>query len=68
LKHPPQRVSLPDYPSPTTRALANKYYPRAIDIADTARRMLGIKSAKPAQNAEEIVPLDIPDNSFKGPF
>lgn len=68
LKNSPQRVSLPDYPAPTTRALANKYYPRAIEIAGAARRMLGIKSAKPAQNPEEIVPLDIPDNSFKGPF
>ena len=68
LKSPPRRVGLPDCPAPTTRALANHYYPRAVHIADTAKRMLGFNVDGPASDVTTSVPLDVPDMSFTGPF
>jgi acetoin:2,6-dichlorophenolindophenol oxidoreductase subunit beta len=68
LKSPPVRIGLPDCPTPTTPALADNYYPRAIEIAAAARKMFKkdvgdlFKEYKPNQ------PLDIPDSSFTGPF
>ena len=67
LKAPPVRITLPDVPAPTTRALANYFYPRVSDITAAARRLLG----RPPKAAPEITPdafLDVPDASFMGPF
>jgi len=68
LKSPPRRVALPDCPTPTTRALANHYYPRAVHIVATARRMLGLSDDEPIADVTTSVPLDVPDSSFTGPF
>ena len=68
LRSPPRRVALPDCPSPTTPALANHYYPRAVHIVATAKRMLGLSADIPAQHLITSVPLDVPDMSFTGPF
>lgn len=68
LKCPPLRVALPDAPTPTTPALAGHYYPRAYHIAAAARSMFGLDgdSAEWAQVAG--APLDVPDQTFTGPF
>jgi len=69
LKANPQRVTFPDVPTPTSRALANYYYPRTIDIISAARKMFDL-----AEITEETVgisndiPLDVPDKAFTGPF
>ncbi|MBU0599675.1 alpha-ketoacid dehydrogenase subunit beta, partial [bacterium] len=68
LKGSPQRVTLPDCPTPTTPALANKYYPRVNHIVATARKMLGLRVDNSLEHMEETVPLDVPDRSFTGPF
>lgn len=68
LKSPPSRVALPDCPTPTTPALANHYYPRAVHIVATVRRMLGLSTDIPARHPTTSVPLDVPDMSFTGPF
>jgi hypothetical protein len=68
LKSPPQRIGLPDCPTPTTPALANHYYPRAIDIVIAVRKMLGLDVNKTILNVSPYVPLDVPDLSFTGPF
>ena len=69
LKAPPQRIGLPDCPTPTTPALAKRYYPRAIDIVKAARKTLGLTEADDsALHTASSVPLDIPDMSFSGPF
>jgi acetoin:2,6-dichlorophenolindophenol oxidoreductase subunit beta len=63
----PVRITSPDFPTPTTRALANYYYPLSHDIAAAARSLAG----RPARPAPEIKPedlLDVPDPSFSGPF
>ncbi|MCK4722579.1 MAG: alpha-ketoacid dehydrogenase subunit beta, partial [Dehalococcoidia bacterium] len=67
LKAPPGRVALPDCPSPTTQALANHYYPRAVNIAVTAKRMLGHSADEPVLDASSTL-LDVPDKNFTGPF
>ena len=67
LKAPPVRITLPDVPTPTTRALANYYYPLVSDITAASRRLLGL----PPRSAPEVMPdafLDVPDASFAGPF
>ncbi|MBI5576929.1 MAG: alpha-ketoacid dehydrogenase subunit beta [Deltaproteobacteria bacterium] len=68
LKCPPGRIALPDYPTPTSPALAEKYYPRAEHIAAKIGTMLG----RPV-DTEPIVksrrnPHDVPGDWFKGPF
>jgi len=61
----PQRVCLPDNPTPTSAALAAHYYPRAVDLATTAASMVGVPFSVPSG---EDIPLDVPDMSFTGPF
>jgi acetoin:2,6-dichlorophenolindophenol oxidoreductase subunit beta len=68
LRRPPQRIALPDCPTPTTRALANHYYPRAVHIAAAAQKMLGLPVDPAGLQATSHIPLDIPDPSFTGPF
>jgi acetoin:2,6-dichlorophenolindophenol oxidoreductase subunit beta len=69
LKDPPCRITFPDFPTPTSWALANHYYPRAINIINQAQKLLGLQ-----QKSEEALgivhtgPLDVPDKSFTGPF
>jgi hypothetical protein len=67
LKRPPVRITLPDVPTPTTRALANYYYPLVDDIIAAARRLLD----RPDRAVPPIKPeafLDVPDPGFTGPF
>ncbi len=44
LKGPILRVCLPDIPAPTSRALEERYYPRASDIEKTVKKSLNIVS------------------------
>ncbi|MFA6562320.1 MAG: alpha-ketoacid dehydrogenase subunit beta [Verrucomicrobiia bacterium] len=67
LKSAPIRIGLPDCPTPTTPALADLYYPRAVHIAAAARAMLGL-AAEELPETPTPVQLDVPDKSFTGPF
>tara|TARA_B110000008_G_scaffold18076_1_gene16781 strand:- start:2438 stop:3493 length:1056 start_codon:yes stop_codon:yes gene_type:complete len=64
----PERIGMNNSPSPSTRALANNFYPRSIDIAKIACRMLkktvDLKNLFPKSG----MPEDIPDPAFNGPF
>lgn len=68
LKCSPQRVALPDCPTPVTPALANQYYPRAVHIIGTVKRMLGLSVDDTVSQVTTSTPLDVPDTSFTGPF
>jgi pyruvate dehydrogenase E1 component beta subunit len=73
LKAPPKRVTYPDSLSPTSWAIANHYYPTAKDIALTALELLNrptqARKLLEALIQEKLtVPLDVPDQSFTGPF
>ncbi len=69
LKANPRRLALPDVPTPSTPALANPYYPRAVDIVNAARRMVGVPEVTEEQlGIVHRTPLDVPDTTFTGPF
>lgn len=68
LKSHPARIALPDFSTPTSPALTEKYYKRAEDIVSAIGKMLGKKL-----DITEILdgrksPHDVPGNWFKGPF
>ncbi len=71
MKSPPRIVSLPDSPLPTSRFLADHYYPDAVDIALNAMQMAAAETV----DFDAIVaalrkpePRDQPDRDFTGPF
>ena len=69
LKSAPRRVTLPDLPTPSTPALANAYYPRAIEIVNAALETLGRSATEEdVLGIRHDMPLDVPDKSFIGPF
>jgi len=68
LKSPPQRVALPDCPTPTTRALANYYYPTPQHIVNAVKKCLGKPIDDPFKNILPTDFLDVPDQAFTGPF
>jgi len=74
LSSAPQRIASPDFPTPSSRALADAYYPLSTDIANKVLAMLG-RSKQDLEKLEGIakirfrgVSLDQPDASFEGPF
>ncbi len=67
LKKPPIRIGLPPIPSPTTPALADLYYPRAVDIARAALR--ACESDRQIDDTPPVTPWrDVPDPTFTGPY
>jgi pyruvate dehydrogenase E1 component beta subunit len=69
LKCAPKRIAFPDLPTPTSRALADHYYPRASDIINSARGMFGLSVISDKDLSVFCdIPMDVPDKTFKGPF
>ena len=68
LKSPPVRVTLPDCPTPTTRALSNYFYPTVGHIVAAVKQTLGRPVEDPTVNIDPGDFLDVPDPSFTGPF
>ena len=67
LKCSPQRITLPDIPTPSSPGLSKHYYPHYTEMIKKVLNMVGREDI-PLQFDEESVPLDIPDKSFTGPF
>lgn len=68
LKEPPVRITLPDCPSPTTRGLANYYYPMPEHIVNAVKKSHKKSVIDPYANVNASDYLDIPNKSFTGPF
>ncbi len=68
LKSPPERVTLPDAPTPTARALSNYFYPTISHIVAAAMRRLGRSTKDPYETVRPDDLLDVPDKGFTGPF
>ena len=73
LKVSPQRITLPDIPSPSTPALTKHYYPRHIDIIQRVCQMMGKPSSQithiiESERKKEPQHLDVPNKDFIGPF
>jgi len=64
----PVRIGMHDSPSPSTRALANNYYPRAVNIAKKVCKMLEEPIDVNALFRKSEAHLDVPDPTFRGPF
>ncbi len=62
----PIRITLPDCPTPTSRALTKYYYPRSITIVNSIRKIFGLNEIIEREN--DILPHDVPDDTFSGPF
>jgi pyruvate dehydrogenase E1 component beta subunit len=69
LKSPPVRLGLPQAPTPTTAALADGYYPRAINVLQAVTRQLGLGS-NPVwlTDPDAGSPRDQPNRNFTGPY
>jgi len=69
----PQRICLTDTPTPTSNALTKYFYPTHVDIVKKVLKMLN-KSEKDiskiikAEQKNKVIPSDVPDLSFTGPF
>jgi pyruvate dehydrogenase E1 component beta subunit len=69
LKASPKRVTFPDLPSPSTPALAQHFYPRAVHVVNGVRTMMGLQEVTEEQlGIQHETPLDVPDKAFTGPF
>jgi pyruvate dehydrogenase E1 component beta subunit len=68
LKAAPRRLTLPDHPSPTSPALAERFYPRAEDIAASVGDLVGRRFDVGPLVAARSAPHDVPGDWFKGPF
>ena len=69
LKFPPQIMTMPDIPEPTSLSLIEDFYITAESIAKSTLNILKIKynnnSLKKLKNPNSA---DVPDPDFKGPF
>jgi len=74
LEGAPQRVGLPAHPTPSSPALAERYYPRSPLIAEAIGRSVGVSDDVLRSVSTELIaerdrlPCDIPHPAFKGPF
>jgi len=68
LKQAPERLALPDFPTPTSRALTKGFYKRAEDIIDIVSGMLGRNLVGNEVIDRGEIPYDVPGDWFKGPF
>lgn len=68
LKQAPQRLALPDFPSPSSPALTKDYYHRAEHIVDAIGKMLVRPMDISSILNERPNPHDVPGDWFKGPF
>ena len=68
LKQAPQRIALPDFPTPTSFSLTKFFYQSAEDIIQKIIEMLDKTVGKEALKIEKSYPHDIPGDWFKGPF
>ena len=74
LRQAPIRIGLPDYPTPSSLALAQVFYPSSIDIVAAIRKLCDLDEAVAAAACEQVialrqgVPIDKPDPAFVGPF
>lgn len=69
LKSPPVRIGLPQAPTPTTPALADEYYPRAIDVVRAVTRQLGLGSDPDwVTDPDSDLHRDQPNRNFTGPY
>ena len=63
----PKRIALPDFPTPTSQAMTEDFYPGAREVVAEAAVLLK-KSIPLDSRLERSGPQDVPGKWFKGPF
>ena len=64
----PQRIALPDFPTPTSPALTKGFYAGAVEIVDMVGNILGKNFDLTILKKQRKFPRDVPGDWFKGPF
>lgn len=64
----PDRVALPDSPTPTSFSLTKVYYKGALDIINAVSKMLNKNISGADLVSRSGTPHDVPGDWFKGPF
>lgn len=68
LKQAPERLALPDFPTPTSPSLTKVFYKYVEDIATSAGNMLNRNLCVSNLKKQREFPYDVPGSWFKGPF
>jgi len=74
LKSPPMRLGPAPFPTPSSRALIETYYPSAKTLIEAIASMLSINDSDRETVLDALsadvgdLPVDVPDPAFKGPF
>ena len=68
LKSAPARLAMPDVPEPTSPALTEGFYVRAVDVAVKVMEMMGRDPGRVRLDLPAPTPHDVPGEWFKGPF
>ena len=64
----PERITLPDFPTPTSSGLTRGFYRRAENIIDVVSNMLGRNLVGNKLIDRGNLPHDVPGDWFRGPF
>ncbi len=70
----PMRIGLPDHPTPSSRTLAEAYYPQSEHVGTTVCELAGVKEnicqevSGALSSDRQTHPIDVPHPSFQGPF
>jgi pyruvate/2-oxoglutarate/acetoin dehydrogenase E1 component len=67
LKRPPLRIGLPNIPTPTSRTLADAFYPDSDTILTKALELFGKNQAITSPISDKNF-KDVPNKDFKGPY
>jgi len=71
---PPSRIGLPDSPTPSTRGLAENFYPNSVEIMKVIIKQLNLNVEVKKKIINLLVSklpsheIDVPNPKFKGPF
>lgn len=68
LERPPEMVTLPDIPVPTSFGLTDGFYPDSDSIMEAVGKVLQRKDLRWKRRDYSQIPHDIPGNWFRGPF
>jgi acetoin:2,6-dichlorophenolindophenol oxidoreductase subunit beta len=68
LKQAPQRLTLPDFPTPTSPALTGNFYISSEHIIQQVGKMMNKKVSTESLALQRKFPNDVPGDWFKGPF
>ncbi len=68
LKSRPGRLCMPDFPTPTSIGLTERFYRRAEDIVTEVASMVGREISVDSLRREPDAPHDVPGAWFSGPF